>query len=81
MGPEPVTVALSWTVEPMGALVTTTGVPSPVPEPRWISVTVELVSLLAVSGSQAPVEESRAAAIRRAVSEDREARDDSLLGR
>ena len=32
-------------------------------------------------GSQEPVEESRAAAIRRAVSEDREARDDSLLGR
>jgi prevent-host-death family protein len=32
-------------------------------------------------GSQGPVEESRAAAIRRAVSEDREARDDTLLGR
>ena len=32
-------------------------------------------------GSQDPIEESRAAAIRRAVSEDREGRDDSLLGR
>jgi antitoxin (DNA-binding transcriptional repressor) of toxin-antitoxin stability system len=32
-------------------------------------------------GSQDPIEESRAAAIRRAVSEDREERDDSFLGR
>ena len=53
----PVTVALSWTVEPIGAeVIAAAAAVSSAPAPAWMTVTVPLSSLVAVSGSQAPVE-------------------------
>ena len=55
--PEPVTVAMSWTMEPTAAdEIAGAAVVSEAPSPAWMAVTVELVSLVELSGSQSPVE-------------------------